>query len=99
MVKQFASATGEGGAAEDKWLWVYFRDCLRLRTIAHTLRMRLPESRVQTKLKLVDGGYASMIRLSLHYLGGLLAGRKSGAAELGLIRGLMAAEQAKGRCR
>ena len=96
--KQLGDAQADAETVHDKWLGVYRRDCLRLQSICHTLRMRLPQSPRNQSFSLMDGGYRSMVRLFYHYLRGMISGKHRDAAELGLIRGFMAGKRA-GRAR
>ena len=95
--KQIAASEESREAMEKKWLSVYRRDCLRLQSISQILGLRLPESSRKSRFRLMDGDYFSMARLFFHYLKGVISGKGSDAAELGLIRGFMAAKQASRR--
>jgi glycosyltransferase involved in cell wall biosynthesis len=77
------------GASSDKWENIYRQDCLRLQLIADTLKNRFPEKSKNSTLNLMNGGWWSALKLSRIYLKGLIMGRTTNGAELGLIMGLL----------
>ncbi len=79
----------EKGTSSDKWRNIYRQDCLRLQLIADTLKNRLPENSKNGTLNLMNGGWWSALKLSKTYLKGLIMGRTTNGAELGLIMGLL----------
>lgn len=72
-----------------KWQQVYRQDCLRLKNIGDTLKIRVPQKSANHTLNLMNGGGWSAIKLAWAYLAGRIMRRTTNGAELGLIMGVL----------
>ena len=91
---------GDNKGASDKWQrreLAYENDCLRLQRIADTLKTRIPTQARNATLNLMNGGYASAIKLLITWLVGRVAGRTRCGAELGLAMGYIAHQRQASR--
>ncbi len=78
-------------------LAIYQGECLRLQTMANTLKMRLPSQAHLSTLNIMNGGWGSSFKLLKLHLKILFSGRTTDDAEFRLAMGFAARELEKRR--